>query len=285
MMIGACCFRSADTKTDGGVDLNPLEDLSLLITAFFASLFGQGGGVLYTPLQIWSGINFNTAASTSLFLILVTSISSTIVYRRAHKVDWKLALAMEGPTTVGSFVGGVLSHYVSSLMLGLILSSLMGAASWFMLHPPQMAARPSLGSSRSRWVWRHMWSGKTTAMDLRLMIVFMLTIGLLTGMVGIGGGALKVPLMVLLFNVPLTIAIGSSAFMVGVTAAAGLLGHISMGHFDWISAFLLALPVFIGSQIGSRLSIRLNAQRLNKWFGAFILLAALISALHTIRSV
>ena len=100
-------------------------------------------------------------------------------------------------------------------------------------------------------------------------------------MVGIGGGVLKVPLMVLLFGIPIPIAIGSSAFMVGLTATAGLLGHISMGHFDLWAALSLAIPVFIGGQIGSRLSIRLNAQRLSKWFGVFIFLVAEISAFHS----
>ena len=125
-----------------------------------------------------------------------------------------------------------------------------------------------------------MFNEESSKLDLRLVIPFMAAVGLLTSMVGIGGGALKVPLMVLLFGIPLPIAIGSSAFMVGLTATAGLLGHVSMGHFDWLPALTLAVPVFIGGQIGSRLSIRLNAQRLSKWFGAFIFLISAISAIH-----
>ena len=136
------------------------EELLLLMAAFVAALFGQGGGVLYTPLQIWSGVDFHTA------------------------------------------------------------------------------------------------------------------------MVGIGGGALKVPLMVLLFGIPTPIAIGSSAYMVGLTAAAGLLGHISVGHFDWAAILMLAIPIFIGGQIGSRISIRLDTQHLEKWFSVFILLVAFVSAFH-----
>ena len=112
------------------------------------------------------------------------------------------------------------------------------------------------------------------------MIPIMLAVGILTSMVGIGGGALKVPLMVLLFGIPVPIAIGSSAFMVGLTAAAGLLGYISVGHFNLIAALLLAIPVFIGGQIGSRLSIHLDAQHLEKWFGVFILMVAFISAVR-----
>jgi uncharacterized membrane protein YfcA len=258
--------------------MNFLEDLYMLIAAFIAGLFGQGGGVLYTPLQVWSGVDLHTAAPISLFLILIISISSTLVFRKAHHVDWKTALVLELPTTLGAFIGGTLSQFVSSQILGLLLFSLLVVAAWFMLHPPAETVRPRKESRPSRWIWKCAWGSNTYQLDLRLMVPVMLTVGILTSMVGIGGGALKVPLMVFLFGIPVPIAIGSSAFMVGLTATAGLLGYISVGHFNWTAALLLAIPVFIGGQIGSRLSIHLNAQHLEKWFGVFILMVAFISA-------
>jgi uncharacterized protein len=261
--------------------MNIVEDISLLLASFVAALFGQGGGIFYTPLQVWSGIDFHTAAPISLFLIFIISISSTLVFRKAHLVDWGIALAMEAPTTVGAFLGGILSQYASSRTLGLILTSLLVTAGWFMLHPPKEAVTHRKGARPSRWVWQRSVNGNSYQLDLRLMIPVMLTVGILTSMVGIGGGALKVPLMVLLFGIPIPVAIGSSAFMVGLTAAAGLLGHISVGSFNWIAALLLAIPVFIGGQIGSRLSLRLDARHLNKWFGIFILLVAFISVFRS----
>jgi uncharacterized protein len=258
--------------------MNPIEDLSLLMASFVAALFGQGGGVFYTPLQIWNGVDFHAAAPISLFLILIISISSTFVFRKAHRVDWGIALAMEAPTTLGAFLGGILSQYVSSRFLGLLLTSLLLAAGWFMLRPPKEPVHSQTDLHPSRWIWQHNVDGDTYQLDLRLMIPVMLAVGVLTSMVGIGGGALKVPLMVLLFGIPIPLAIGSSAFMVGLTSAAGLLGHISVGGFNWIVALLLAIPVFIGGQIGSRLSVHVTAQHLAKWFGVFIMFVAFISA-------
>ena len=260
--------------------MNVLEDLSLLMAAFVAALFGQGGGVLYTPLQVWNGVDLHTAAPISLFLILVISLSSTLVFRKAHQVDWSTALILEAPTTLGAFLGGILSQYVSSRTLGLLLFILLGTAAWFMLRPPKGNVQSQIVSRPSRWTWQRNVNGETYQLDLRLVIPVMMTVGVLTSMVGIGGGALKVPLMVLLFGIPMPIAIGSSAFMVGLTAAAGLLGHISFGSFNWTAALLLAIPVFIGGQIGSYLSIHLDAQNLAKWFGVFILMVAFISAAH-----
>jgi uncharacterized membrane protein YfcA len=257
--------------------MNVIEDLSLLMAAFVAALFGQGGGVFYTPLQVWSGIDFHTAAPISLFLILIISVSSTLVFRKAHRVDWVIALAMETPTALGAFLGGILSQYVSSRTLGLILSILLLTSGVFMLRPPKHVSRHRKETHPSRLVLQHNIYGKSYQLDLRLMIPVMLAVGVLTSMVGIGGGAIKVPLMVLLFGIPIPVAIGSSAFMVGLTAAAGLFGHISAGSFNWTAALLLAIPVFIGGQIGSRLSIHLKARHLATWFGVFILLVAFIS--------
>jgi len=250
------------------------------MAAFVAALFGQGGGVFYTPLQVWNGVDFHTAAPISLFLILIISISSTLVFRKAHQVDWGTALVMEAPTTLGAFIGGVLSKFVSSQILGLILSILLLTAGWFMLHPPKETVHLPKKPHQSRWILqRHLYS-RAYQLDLRLMIPVMFAVGVLTSMVGIGGGALKVPLMILLFGIPAPIAFGSSAFMVGLTAAAGLFGHISVGSFNWTAALLLAIPVFIGGQVGSRLSTHLNASHLEKWFGVFILLVAFLSAFH-----
>lgn len=260
--------------------MNGFEEFSLLIASFVAALFGQGGGILYTPLQIWSGVDFHTAAPVSLFLILIISISSTLVFRKAHQVDWRTALVLEAPTTLGAFLGGILSQHVSSQTLGLLLFILLVPAGWFMLHSPNEMFHRQIIVHPSRWIWRRMMNRITYDLDLRLIIPVMLAVGLLTSMVGIGGGALKVPLMILLFGIPVPIAIGSSAFMVGLTAAAGLLGHISAGGFDWTTAVLLAIPVFIGGQIGSQLSIHLDAQKLEKWFGVFVLLVAFISVFH-----
>jgi len=262
----------------------PFEDLSLLIAAFIASLFGQGGGSLYTSVQIWFGVDFHTAAATSLFLILVISLSSTLVFRRAHEVDWGMALALEVPIALGAFAGGMLSHFVSDRNLALLLAVLLVAAAWFMVRQPAENRSATHPASSSRWIWQRKTGGDVYWLDLRMVLPIMLSLGILTGMVGIGGGILQMPAMVLLFGVPMSIAVGSTAFMVGLTAAAGLVGHLSMGHFELHYAVVLALPVFIGGQIGSRISVRLDQERLKTWFGVFLFLVAVWTAFLALKS-
>ncbi len=254
----------------------------LLAASLLASLFGQGGGVLYTPIQVWTGVGFHNAAATSLFLIIVTSLSATLVFRKAHEVDWPMALAMEIPTTAGAFLGGVTSHWIPEKTLMLLLAGLITLAAFFMIRP--ISSRADRQSApKNFWVWQHAWNGQVYSLNLALMFPLMATVGLLTSMTGIGGGVLKVPVMVVLFGVPMHIAVGSSAFMVGLTATAGLLGHATMGHWYWQASLLLAAPVFIGGLIGSRISVRLGTRKLTHWFGYFLPVVALFTALHAVK--
>lgn len=259
--------------------MNLILALVMLAAALLASLFGQGGGVLYTPIQVFSGISFQEAAATSLFLVLVISLSSTLVFRKEHEVDWLMAILLETPTMLGAFLGGIVSHWISSFVLGLILGGLLIVAAFFMIFPLHLR-NPNPEARSGRWVWKHTWNGVEYGVNLLVMVPVMLAVGLLTSMVGIGGGVLKVPVMVLLFGIPMHIAVGSSAFMVGLTATAGLLGHAAMGHWNWQASLLLAIPVFLGGQIGSRISVRLGTHQLAHWFGWFLLAVAILILLR-----
>jgi uncharacterized protein len=129
-------------------------------------------------------------------------------------------------------------------------------------------------------VWRRIHEGQPYEINLLLALPLMGIVGLLTGMTGIGGGVMKVPLMNLLFRIPMKVAIGSSAVMVGITATGGFIGHASAGHWDWRTSLLAAVAVFVGAQIGSRLSVKVDKERLKPLLGSFLLLAAALIALR-----
>ena len=89
-------------------------------------------------------------------------------------------------------------------------------------------------------------------------------------MLGVGGGLIKVPAVVLLGGVPMKIAVGSSSLMIGVTALTGFIGHLLQGHFDLKLALPLAAGVLIGSQIGPRFSVKTDKTRLKKYFAIIL---------------
>jgi hypothetical protein len=265
--------------------------MSLLVFAFFyllmfviATVFsslGVGGGVLYTPAQLLFGIEFHTAASTSLFLIMVTSLSATLVFRRAATVDWPLAIVLETTTTFGAFLGGLFSGHFSGRFLIYLFSGVIAVAAFFMVKHfeiPNRCGETPGGFFR----WRRGVGIEKYCVNLALALPIAFVSGVISGLIGVSGGILKVPMLVLLFGVPMGIAVGSSAFMVGLTATGGFLGHLAAGHIDWRTALILTPGIFIGAQIGARMSVKADKKKMKQFFG-FVL--AILAVFLIVRNI
>ncbi|RMG56189.1 MAG: sulfite exporter TauE/SafE family protein [Acidobacteria bacterium] len=260
--------------------------LAILFVLMFAvatvfSMLGQGGGVLYTPIQVFFGIDFHVAATTSLFLIMTTSLSATLVFRKAKKVDWPLAIVLESATTLGGFVGGLGSGRFSGQFLSILFAGVVAFAAIFMVREFHMET--VCGRVQEGWAyWRRQFGGQEYCVNLLVALPASFIAGAASGLVGVGGGILKVPLMVLLLGIPMDVAVGSSAFMVGMTAAGGFVGHVISGHWDWRVSLMLAVAVFIGGQIGARKSIGIDKKKMRRIFGWFLVI---IATLMIIRAV
>jgi uncharacterized membrane protein YfcA len=251
----------------------------MFIVAVAFSVVGQGGGVLFTPIQVWSGVDFHSAATNSLFLIMIMSLSTSIVFRRARRIDWGLVLVLEAASAVGGFLGGLGSTRLSGTTLTLLFAVVVAVAGVLMLRFFPTSSSP-IRSSPAKIRWQRRTGQQQYSVNLLIALPISLIAGLTSGMVGVGGGILKVPMMVLLLGVPIEIAVGSSALMVGITAAAGFAGHVVNGHWDWRMSLALAVAVFLGGQVGSRVSLGLEKKRLQKGFGAFLLFVALLMTLR-----
>lgn len=255
---------------------------SSLAIAVVSSMLGLGGGIMYTPLQVWLGIDFHQAATTSLFLIMVTSLAASLIFSRAGKVDWPLAIILETVTATGAFGGGLLSGRLSGTVLSLIFAGVVALSAIFMIRParehPDDTDTPS-GIFR----WRRRRGGRIYHVNLMLGLPISFAAGFVSAMMGVGGGVFKVPMMVLVLGIPTDIAVGSSAFMVGLTASSGFVGHLLSGHWNWQLSLILAAVVFVGGQIGSRISVRLDSHKLKKGFGWFMLAIAATMLFRALR--
>ena len=246
------------------------------------SMQGLGGGVLYTPIQVFFGVDFYEAATRSQLLIIVTSISSTLIFRKAGKIDWPLALMLEPPALVGGYLGGFYAQRFSEEGLLLVLALLVMMASLSMLRelPP---SQTKLANGSQFGLWRRRHSGYVYGVNLVQGLPIFFLIGVFSGLAGVAGGFLKTPVMALLFRMPMDVILGSSAFMVSFTAAGGLFGHLAAGSWDLGSTLLLAAFVALGAQVGPRLTLKDGPKRLQQRFGYFLLLVAgiiLFLALH-----
>lgn len=248
-----------------------LSAVFFVVSLLFSTL-GMGGGMFYVPVLLFSGAPFHDASAISLSVITVTSLSALIVFLKNKLVDWKLALMIDPPTDVMAFVGGYFSSYVSEPALKAVLVCVLVLAGVAMI-----ARVPSVSLCPRRkhwWCWERNFSGRQYQVNLLLTLPVTAGIGILSGMLGITGGVIKLPLMVLFCGVPMEIAIATSTVMVAVTALFGLSGHILAGHFSASAILPLAVAAFIGGQIGGRLSIKADKSVLKKIFGVLLLIIA-----------
>ena len=255
--------------------------LVMFLVASVFSALGQGGGVLYTPVQLFFGFDFHTAATTSLLLIMVMSLSATMIFHKAAMVDWPLAIALESSTTTGAFLGGLYSGHFSGRSLTYLFSGVIAVAAFFMVKRFNMQTRCS-DRPGGFYRWRRRVGPETYCVNLALALPISFIAGGISGLIGVSGGILKVPMLVLLFGVPMNIAVGSSAFMVGLTATGGFAGNLAAGQFDWRIALVLVPAIFLGAQIGSRTSIKVDKAKMKIFFGYFLAVLAVFLAIRTV---
>ena len=244
--------------------------LITLVSSIIFTMLGVGGGFAFVPILLSCGVDFHTAASTSLVMLTAASISALYTYFKSGLVDLRLCAVLEPPTMVGAFAGGMMAHYFNASLLSVMFACILFVSSYFML---QEKAGLEVGGRQihiSPWEWNNSFAGYTYRIDLMLATPLTFVVGYMGGLLGVAGGWLKVPIMVVLFGVPMKVAVATSSLMVPITGFAGSLGHSFAGHFDPRLAISLSVVTVIGAQIGSRLSILVDSNLLRFIF-AFVL--------------
>jgi len=259
-----------------------MERMIILTAVFFIvstvfSMIGMGGGILYVPILLFAGFTLKQAPAVSLMLIVATSSAALFTFLKNRKVDWKLALVIDPPTDIMAFAGGYFSSLVPEPVLRFLLAVILVIAGILMFRNQTAASQNTLHASerpRRWWLWHRHFNGVDYTVNLPLVLTATAFIGVLSGMLGITGGIIKLPIMVLLCGVPMDIAVATSTVMVAVTALFGLAGHALSSHIDWRIGLILALAAVAGGLTGSRISVSMNKTRLKKFFALIILLIA-----------
>jgi hypothetical protein len=207
-------------------------------------------------------------------LIAATSLAALYNFSKNRKVDWKLALVIDPPTDIMAFVGGYFSGLVSESILRSVLTAVLIVAGTLML---KKMSKPHLPNSNQKhwWLWHRQFNGEQYAVNLPLVLTATALIGILSGMLGITGGIIKLPIMVLLCGVPMDIAVATSTVMVAVTAFSGVAGHALHGQVEWQTGMILAIAAIIGGLVGSHISVSMNKVKLKKVFGVVVWIIAI----------
>lgn len=246
----------------------------VMTTAVLFNMLGIGGGLVYVPILLAFGVSFHLASSTSLFIITAAHLSALHVFLRSRLVDYKLALALEPITCLGAFFGGLLSSVFGETPLSMIFAAILVFGGVMMLR--QSAAVSLIPANLStRLVWHRCFGEHQYDIDVPIALPLAFSAGYFGGLLGFAGGFLKVPMLVLLFGVPIRIAIATSSMMVVVTSLMGFVGHGFAGHFDAALALPLACAAIFGAQIGARLAVTTDRALLKQLFAIVLVVTAI----------
>jgi uncharacterized protein len=239
----------------------------------FGSLLGLGGGVLIVPLlTLVFGLELREAVGVSLVSVIMTSSVAAGVYLERHTADLRLGMRLELFTAIGAFIGGSIAFLIEERVLALLFAGLLIYVAVSMLRArtsPTPAAAP--GEPQSYEV-----------RNMPLGVVGATGAGVLSALLGVGGGIVKVPLMHLGMGVPLRVATATSNLMVGITAAASAVIYVIHGGVDPYVAGPTVIGVFLGASIGSRISHRVDVRVLRWLFVAVLLYTAVQMLLQVV---
>lgn len=262
--------------------------IGILLVAFVAGVFGSmlgvGGGIIMVPvLSLAFGVPIKTAIATSIVCVIATSSMAQTTFAARGMTNMRLGMVLEVATTVGALAGAITAVLVDGRVLQVSFAILLFYVAWQMsrrrgdvvpVAGPLMPAAyhdPAEGCEVRYGVRR-----------LGLGFGLSLAAGNISGLLGVGGGAFKVPIMNLLMGVPLKATIATSNLMIGVTAATSAAIFYGRGYVDPHWAVPAALGILAGALVGPRIAVRLPARVLVvvfevvlSVFGVLMLLRAL----------
>ncbi|ORB31051.1 sulfite exporter TauE/SafE family protein [Mycolicibacterium parafortuitum] len=219
-------------------------------------LLGGGGSILTVPLLAYvGGMDAKQAIATSLLVVGVTSAVGAVSHARAGRVQWRTGLIFGAAGMAGAYAGGLLARFIPGTVLLIGFAVMMIATAVAMLRGRRAVEAPREGHR----------------LPVPKILAEGLVVGLVTGLVGAGGGFLVVPALALLGGLPMPVAVGTSLIVIAMKSFAGLGGYLSSVQINWTVALAVTAAAVIGALIGARLTAKVNPDALRKAFGWFVL--------------
>ncbi|HEX6202673.1 MAG TPA: sulfite exporter TauE/SafE family protein [Thermoanaerobaculia bacterium] len=249
-----------------------LAVLGALAIGLSLGLLGSGGSILTVPVLVYLlGQEEKVAIAGSLFVVGVVAAAGGAAAARRRLVDWRSVVVFGVPGMAGTWLGAALSRHVSGTLQLAVFAGVMLVAAVAMVRPPGGVARAHEAAGGEAAPRR---AAAKVAGDG-------LAVGLVTGFVGVGGGFLIVPALVVLGGLPIPLAVGTSLTIIALKSATGFLGYLDvLGDLglalDWPLLGLLSAVGVAGSLVGGRLGRRLPARRLRQAFAVFLVAVGLL---------
>ena len=255
---------------------------------FLSGLFGVGGGFLMTPLLIFIGVPAPVAVGTEANQIVASSVSGVLAHWRRGNVDFKMGAVLVAGGFAGSSLGVFLFKHLQTvgqidLVIRMCYVVFLGAIGGLMLYESIRAIRRSraIGARRGKLHqhnWLHGLPLKVRFRRSKLYISAILPfgigagVGVLSALMGVGGGFIMIPAMIYLLGMPTSIVVGTSLFqIIFVTANVTFLQAVSTQTVDVVLALLLLAGAVVGAQFGSKYSVQMKGEQLRGLLSLIVL--------------
>ena len=223
--------------------------------SFIFALGGIGGAILIVPVLNMLGVPFAQARAAGLFTNVISTTAGVLNNLRNRRIDWKIALPLTVSSTLAAPIGAYLSHLLNPKWVGLLFSLLLFYVG-VMLYLPKKAEKIKEEAPLG-------------------VIVLIGTIGgILSGLLGIGGGSVVSPLLMFYGLNPLKV-ISSVIFMVPFSSFTGFLTYWKLGMVDWKITLAAALPAFVAGYLGTHVAHNYLKPQIKKILGVFYFLAGI----------
>ena len=273
-----------------------MYDLIRMIILFFlticfgilASMVGIGGGAFLVPaFVLFLGMPINEAIGTSLFTIIFISLSGSLYYLHQKRVDIKTGLIMESTTIPGAILGAATTEILPAIILKIIFFLFLFFSgvklftkkdgSSIMKNNPNFFKNSRLkllNTGLTRKFVDARGNEWTYYVNIPVLLISGFFAGFLSGLLGIGGGTLKVPIFTIILGMPTPIATATATFMIFFTSLSGGLTHLLLGNVYLEIVAVSATGAVMGAQIGARINVRLSEKYVRKVVGVVLMFVA-----------
>ena len=239
-----------------------IEELWLIPLGFAAGLLGSiiglGGGIIIVPVLTFFGFSPALAASNSIFAVFSNAIASSISYAKQRRIEYSIGLKLGLLSIPGTIVGAFVSSEITPSIFKILFALILISASIYIFS--------------KRKIEQKNYNLSKQIMILAIGASFFA--GIISGLFGVGGGIIFVPLMVVAMGLSMKNAAPTSQFILLFASASALVTHTILGHPDFYQALLLAIGAFVGGLVGARLSLEIKENSLKILISIVMIAAA-----------
>lgn len=262
------------------------------ITGILSGLFGVGGGFLTTPLLIFYGISPTVAAASAATQVTGASVSGVLAHSKRNGVDYRMGLVMVGGGVLGAMFGALLFRFLQAVgqidvVINILYVVMLGTIGGLMMREAIEALWPREGASKQPRKRRHhpmvaslpiRWRFYRSGLYISPLapLILGVLVGILTMLMGVGGGFILVPAMLYLLGMSGNVVVGTSLFQIlFVTMVTTMTHALTTKAVDIVLAGLLLLGSVMGAQFGTQIALKARPELLRLILAAIVILVAL----------